>query len=125
MEEYFLTCPRGLEEVTSNQIVKHIKNKPSLKKGGISFEGDITTMYKVNLHSRTGMHLLKKIHSFKIKEDKDLYSNIYTFNWTKLIGADKTFSIKTKSQSSLFNNTNYVTLKIKDTIVDRIRKDIE
>ena len=64
MEDFFLTCPRGLEETTASQISKYIKNNPIIDNGGVSFKGDLTDMYMTNLYSRTGMHLLKKIISF-------------------------------------------------------------
>jgi len=31
MEDFFLTCPRGLEETTASQISKYIKNNPILE----------------------------------------------------------------------------------------------
>jgi putative N6-adenine-specific DNA methylase len=122
MHEYLLTCPRGLEDITCKQISKHIKNTPTVNIGSVRFKGDKEDMYAVNLHSRTGMHLLKKIFSFSINNSNELYDNIYHFDWEKVIGDNKTFVIKTKSKSSLFNNTSFITLKIKDAIVDKIRK---
>ena len=79
-------------------------------------------MYKVNLESRTGMHLLEKIFSIKIHEPKKLYSSIYNLQWYKFIKSNTTFMIRTKIKSNLFNKSNTVTLKIKDAIVDNIRK---
>ena len=52
MNNFFLTCPRGLEEVTANDINQHINDSPIIKKGGISFFGDTADMYKINLYSR-------------------------------------------------------------------------
>ena len=121
MKNFFLTCPRGLEDVTAKQISKYIKDTPIINKGGVSFKGNISDMYLVNLHSRTGMHLLKKIISFKAKNNKELYNKIYKYDWDKFIDSDKTFFIKSKSNSEIFNNTNFITLKIKDGIVDNIR----
>ena len=121
MNQYFLTCPRGLEEITSNQISKYIKDTPVIDKGGVSFKGDNLDMYMVNLHSRTGMHLLKKVLSFKINSIKELYSKIYDYSWDEIITSDKSFVIKTKTKSEIFNNSSFITLKVKDAIVDHIR----
>ena len=122
MNKYFLTCPRGLEEITSNQISKYIKSTPIIDLGGVKFQGNKEDMYNVNLNSRTGMHLLKEIYSFNINTEKDIYKNIYNFSWDKILNPNKTFIIRTKSKSSIFKNTNIFTLKIKDAIVDNIRK---
>ena len=122
MEDFFLTCPRGLEEVTANQISKYISDDPIIDKGGISFVGDINDMYLTNLHSRTGMHLLKKILSFHCDDINNIYKNLYSHDWSPILDSSKTFIIKTKCKSNFFKNTNFVTLKIKDAIVDKIRK---
>ena len=82
MNKYFLTCPRGLEEVTKKQISKYIKSIPIVDLGGVHFSGDKSDMYKVNLFSRTGMHLLKEIYSFNINSEKDIYKN-YRGRWSK------------------------------------------
>jgi len=121
MNKYFLTCPRGLEEVTSKQISQYIQSNPIVDLGGVKFTGDKEDMYNVNLHSRTGMHLLKEIYSFNINSEKDIYKNIYNFSWDKILNPNKTFIIRTKSKSKVFQNTNFFTLKIKDAIVDNIR----
>ena len=76
MNEYFLTCPRGLEEVTSNDIDTHIEGKSKPEKGGVSFSGNQEDLYKINLYSRTGMYLLKKLFEFKAKNiRRKLYNN--------------------------------------------------
>ena len=76
MNNYFLTCPRGLEEITANQIAKHIQNIPEIDFGGIQFKGNKIDMYKANLYSRTGMHVLKELYSININHQKDLYKTI-------------------------------------------------
>jgi len=122
MKDYLLTCPRGLEEVTQKDISKYINQKSHVVNGGIEFKGHKKDMYTVNLHSRTGMHLLEKLFYSKIYSSKKLYSNMYDLPWYKFISPDTSFMIKTKIRSTLFNKSNTVTLKIKDAIVDNIRK---
>ena len=122
MNNFFLTCPRGLEEVTANDINQHINDTPIIKKGGISFFGDTSDMYKINLYSRTGMYLLKKLLFFKAKNFDYLYRKIFHYEWEKIIDCSKSFSIRIKSKSNFFENSGYTTLKAKDAIVDRIRK---
>ena len=80
-------------------------------------------MYLINLHSRTGMRLLKNLFTFSINKPQDLYKSIYSLNWKKIIAIQKTFSIKTKLKTNLFTNSSATSLKIKDAIVDNIRKE--
>ncbi len=122
MDKYFLTCPRGLEEVTKKQISSYVNEPIKIDKGGVHFYGNLKDMYTINLHSRTGMRLLKNIFAFDLKKPQNLYRNIYNLDWLKFINVNKTFSIKTKLKSHLFNNASSVSLRIKDAIVDNIRK---
>ena len=117
----FLTCPRGLEEVTVKDVSSHCSD-PEISTGGVSFKGDLKTLYNVNLYSRTGMFLLVKILEFKADNDNDLYYNIADYPWYEWITPDDTFSIRSRVYSKHFNDANYVTLKVKDAIVDRIRQ---
>ena len=105
MDKYFLTCPRGLEEVTKNQISNYINTSIIIDKGGVHFTGSLKDMYLINLHSRTGMRLLKNLFTFSINKPQDLYKSIYSLNWKKIIAIQKTFSIKTKLKKNLFTNS--------------------
>ena len=121
MNDYFLTCPRGLEEVTAKDISHHIKDEPIIEKGGVSFIGNKSDMYKINLYSRTGMYLLKKLLFFKANNFDSLYSKVKNYKWEDVIISPQNFSIRIKSKSNYFQNSGFATLKIKDAIVDRIR----
>ncbi len=121
MNDYFLTCPRGLEQVTAKDISQHIKDEPIIEKGGVSFIGNNSDMYKINLYSRTGMYLLKKLLFFKANNFDSLYSKVKNYKWEDVIISPQNFSIRIKSKSNYFQNSGFATLKIKDAIVDRIR----
>ena len=122
MNEFLLTCPRGLEEVTAQDINQHIKDVAEIKKGGVTFLGDLVDLYKVNLYSRTGMYLLKKLLSFKATNFDFLYTKVLHYQWESILDSSKTFSIRIKVKSKFFENSGYTTLKIKDAIVDRVRE---
>ena len=124
MNKYFITCPRGLEEVTSNDINQYLDKKSNINSGGVSFESSKEGMYRINLYSRTGMYVLKEIFSFSASNDKKLYNACIDFEWHKLIGLHQTFSLKSKINSAFFKSSNFTTLKIKDAIVDSIKKQL-
>ena len=121
MYECFLTCPRGLEEqaqIDINSIIPESK----INKGGIEFNATKSELYNVNLYSRIGMHLLIKLFDFECKNNDELYKQIHDYKWDKIIDINQSFLIKFKGQSIQFKNKNFTVLKIKDAIVDKIRK---
>mgnify|MGYP006182557201 FL=1 len=117
----YLTCPRGLEHLAQDEISKYT-NSSIVTNGGINFQVDKEGLYQVNMHSRIGMHLLVELFSFEADDDDDMYNQIYNFQWDEYIDIKQTFIIKIRGSSAKFGNKNYTTLKIKDAIVDQIKK---
>jgi len=122
MYELFLTCPKGLEQICKKEIASLCTSKIKTRQGGMSFEGTILDIYKINLCSRLGMNLLVKIMSFNFKTIKDFYTSIYQYKWHTFIDPKMTFSIDVNiiKENSLFNNSQYAALKAKDSICDKL-----
>jgi len=119
----FITCPRGLEESLSKEI-KIISNKNSdIDSGGVHLKGDSEDIFKLNLQTRSSMFVLQELTTFSSTDVDDLYDRVKSYSWHKLISPSQTFSIKTRVNSNFFQKSNYLTLKIKDAIVDRIRME--
>ena len=89
----------------------------------VSFEGDLGFMYKANLCVRTAIKILKPIKSFKVKNEKDLYNQIYKMSWSKYMSVDKTFAIDATIHSELFSHSKYIAQKTKDAIADKFRNN--
>ena len=120
MYQCYLTCPRGLEKIAQGDIAP-FANSIKIDQGGIQFQTNQAGIYKTNIHSRVGMHLLVELFNFDAKDSDALYNHIYDFSWDKWIDPKQTFAVKVRGYSDQFNR-NYTTLKIKDSIVDHIRK---
>ena len=121
MYKCYLTCPRGLEHLAQDEIY-HYTDSAILNNGGVHFNIDKTGLYQININSRIGMHLLVELFSFDANDEHDMYNEIYNFPWHKYIDPKQTFIIKIRGSSNQFGNKNYTTLKIKDAIVDQIKK---
>jgi len=121
MYNCYLTCPRGLERLAQDEISNYT-NTISVNNGGVNFQVDKTGLYQININSRIGMHLLVELFSFDANDEHDMYNEIYNFPWHEYIDPKQTFIIKIRGSSDQFGNKNYTTLKIKDAIVDQIKK---
>ncbi|QLG44138.1 THUMP domain-containing class I SAM-dependent RNA methyltransferase [Costertonia aggregata] len=111
----------GFEEI----LAKELRNLGAghVKEGvrHVSFEGDTGFMYKANLCLRTAIKIIKPIHSFPVRDDKDLYRKIYYMDWKDYLTVDETFAIDTTVSSDIFTHSLYVSQKTKDAIVDKFR----
>jgi len=64
----------------------------------VQFEGDKGFMYKANLCLRTALKILKPIHSFYIRNEKEYYQKLYDFNWQEILDLNQTFDVLQRGQ---------------------------
>ena len=88
----------------------------------VSFKGDKEMMYRANFQLRTAIRILKPILHFKAKSADDVYEEIKKLEWQDIIQPGKTFSVDSVVYSDEFNNSRFVTYKVKDAIVDYFRE---
>jgi putative N6-adenine-specific DNA methylase len=79
-------------------------------------------MYKANLGLRTAIKILKPIHTFRVKNEQDLYDQVYKMPWNTYLKASGTLAINATVHSEAFTHSHYVSLKTKDAIVDKFRE---
>ena len=89
----------------------------------VHFMGDKGFMYKANLCLRTALKILMPIHDCTLNNEEDLYQAAYDFPWKDYFSADETIAIDSVVFGDNFTHSLYVSQKIKDAIVDRIRAD--
>lgn len=112
----------GLEEVLANELEAiGAKNIEKLNRA-VSFEGDMTMLYKANYLLRTAITILKPIYSFEANNERELYDNVYKYKWEKILNADGFLSIEPVVYSSIFTHSLYASQKAKDAICDRFRR---
>ncbi|SHJ41991.1 putative N6-adenine-specific DNA methylase [Pseudozobellia thermophila] len=111
----------GFEEILAKEIrnlgggniVQGVRN--------VSFEGDTGFMYKANLCLRTALKIIKPIHSFSARTEKELYRKVYAMDWGDYLSADTSLAIDSTVNSDTFTHSLYVSQKVKDAIVDKFR----
>jgi putative N6-adenine-specific DNA methylase len=113
----------GFEELLENELTK--LGAQNIKKGtrSVSFYGDKGFMYKANLSLRTALKILKPIAHFKVTDEKTLYQGVYNINWEEFLNEFQSFAIDSTIYTDAFNNSQFVSLKAKDAIVDQFRNN--
>lgn len=111
----------GFEEL----LAKELRNLGAIdvKEGvrNVTFEGDTGFMYKANLCLRTAIKILKPIRSFKVRNEQDLYDQVYKMHWGKYVDNTGSIAVDTTLATDLFNHSKFISLKVKDAIVDKFR----
>lgn len=113
----------GFEEILADEVFHITKIKPELGKRAVYIKGDLETIYKLNFCSRLALDVLIELHSYKAKDENELYKGAYNFNWDHEFSIHETFSISSIVHSPYFNHSKYVSLKVKDAIIDQFNKN--
>ena len=122
MESFFATCPRGLEMLLVEELRGLGADKVHAVGGGVQFAGEVSLCYRVNLESRIGSRVLWQVSSCRYRSEEDIYRAAYAISWTDWFDASRTIRVDVTATKSPLTSLNFVTLKIKDAVCDKIRR---
>jgi putative N6-adenine-specific DNA methylase len=112
----------GFENILADELLKLGAKKITIGVRNVSFFGDLGFLYKSNLSLRSAIRILTPIKSFKVNNEKELYSSVFNFNWEDYFSISNTFQIDSVLNTDLFSHSLFVSQRVKDGIVDRFRK---
>jgi putative N6-adenine-specific DNA methylase len=122
MERFFATCPRGLELLLADELRALKAEKVHAVGGGVQFTGDFFLCYRVNLESRLASRVLWQVASSGYQNEEDVYRASYGPSWIDLLDPARTIRVDVSATKSPLTSLNFVTLKIKDAVCDKIRR---
>jgi putative N6-adenine-specific DNA methylase len=120
--DFIATTMFGLEDVLKKELIALNANNIKVGNRCVYFQGNQNLMYRANIKLRTALKILKKIKIFKAKKEAELYKHISRIKWYHLLSETDTFSVSSTVNSKYFTHSNYVSLVVKDAIVDQFRK---
>jgi len=121
--QFFATCPRGLEALLVDELSKQQAHKITATDGGVSFEGNLETMYRVNLHSRIATRVLSRVSHGSYLTEEDIYKATFKLNWPSWFKVSQTIRVKVTGVKCPLKSVDFVTLRIKDAVCDRFREE--
>ena len=121
--QLFATTPKAMEDILAAEIRALGGLQVQQKMAGVLFQGDLALAYKACLWLRTASRVLLLLHSFEVKSQQDLYAGVQGVDWSQHLNADDSLAVSFSSKNNpAINNTHFGALKVKDAIVDQMRK---
>lgn len=114
-----------LEDVLAEELIALGADNVELGTRMVSFTGDKALMYKVNVHCRTALRILKPFYTFKAESADEVYEAVKQFNWDDYLSLDTTFSIDAVVFSHIFTHSKFVAYRVKDAIADWFNEKYE
>lgn len=114
---------KGLERILARELEDLGAENISIGNRGVDFSGGKSMLYKTNFCLRTALRILVPWFSYRAQNENQLYKEIRKIDWSQVLDVHKTFMIDPVVFSSIFRNSQYVALRIKDAIVDQFRSE--
>jgi len=108
----------GLEQVLAEEVKKLGGKNVDVKNRAVTCEGDLGFLYKLNYSCRTALKILVPLMEFKAFNETKYYDKLYKFEWDQFLEPNQTFAIDATVNSERFSHSQFMTLKMKDAIVD-------
>ncbi|WP_373741515.1 class I SAM-dependent RNA methyltransferase [Neisseria sp.] len=118
----FVTCPRGLENVLSEELAAQGCTDIAATDGGAACKGGLEQVYRANLHSRTASRVLLRLTKGGYRSENDIYKLAKNINWPNWFTLEQTFKVKIEGKRARVKSLDFVGLKIKDAVCDAFRE---
>ena len=118
---WFAPCPRGLEAALAAELGTCQAQEVRVVAGGCQFVGDLATGYRANLHSRIASRVLREITQVAYHNEHDVHAAAADIDWLALFTPERTLKVETVAVNSPVKSLEFVTLRVKDAICDRLR----
>ena len=123
MENFFATCPRGLETLLAEDLAAIGAQGVQAVPGGAHFSADWDVCYAANLHSRIATRILWRVAQGRYAKEEDIYRLAYETPWPRWFAPERTIRVDVTAIKSPLKSLEFVTLRIKDAVCDRFRAD--
>jgi putative N6-adenine-specific DNA methylase len=88
----------------------------------VKLSGSLSLCLWLNLRLRTASHVLFELKHFSAGHPMDVYKEVKSYPWEKLMDADGYFSVISNVRHESVDNPLFLNLKVKDAIADRFRE---
>lgn len=123
MESFFASCPRGLEALLVDELRVAGASQPQPIFGGVHFVGDWLLCYRVNLTSRIATRVLWRVAHGRYTREDDIYRLALDTAWPQWFATEQSIRVDVNAVKSPLKSLDFVTLRIKDAICDRFRRE--
>ncbi|MDF7676459.1 THUMP domain-containing protein [Neisseriaceae bacterium ESL0693] len=118
----FITCPRGLETILTQELANLGGQKIQSRDGGVAAQGDLATVYRINLYSRVASRVLIQLTHAKFSHEQDIYQIASQIHWPEWFNVNQHFKIHVEGKHARVNSLNFAALKVKDALCDVFRQ---
>lgn len=117
-----VTCSKRLAPFLEKELMELGYQPARVFPTGVELRGTVNDCISLNLTLRCASQVLYGLREMAAKDPEELYERLSAIPWEDLIPSDGYFSVTSNVNTPSVNNELFVNVRVKDAIVDRIRK---
>ena len=125
LHDYFVSCAHGLEALLADELRTLRCRSVRPQRGGVLFKGTIKDGYRVCLWSRFGSRVLLTLGEVDARTADTLYQGASRIAWEEHVHPNGTIAVDSVGGNDALRNTQFINVRIKDAIVDRMRQVVK
>ncbi|MDO4428296.1 MAG: class I SAM-dependent methyltransferase [Atopobiaceae bacterium] len=118
--EFVATCPKGFERLLADELEGLGVPRVRPLQGQVSFDGGLADAYRACLWSRLASRVLLVLARVGATDADELYEGASGVAWEEHLAPGATFAVDAHGTNSQLRNTQFVALRTKDAVVDRL-----
>jgi len=116
-----ITVPEGLSAYLKAEVEALGLPVTSVTPTSLTTMGTSADAMMLNLHIRTGHHVLFQVAAFRSRDSDELYKELSKIPWETIIPSSEYLSVVSNVRNATIKDTRFPNLRTKDAIVDRIQ----
>ena len=116
-----VTCSKRLSPYLQHEIIDLGFDIVRPFATGVELYGTLNDCIRLNLNLRCASQVLYSLKQFSRERPKDVYKELSSIEWEKIIAADSYFTVTSNVDHPSIRTILFANVKVKDAIVDRMR----
>ena len=117
-----ITCHKWLAPALRAEVIGLGFDVDRVFQTGVELTGTVEDCIRLNLNLRCASQVMYSIKAFICNDPNELYKNLVTIHWEKMIAPDGYFSVTSNVFHPSITTNLFSNLRVKDAIVDRMRE---
>ena len=121
MHNWFVTCPKGLEELLLTELQSLGGDELRQTVAGVYTKGPLELAYRICLWSRLANRVLLPLAKCEVNSGDELYEGAKAIAWHEHLTPRQSFAVDFIGSNDAIRHTQYGAQRVKDAIVDVIQ----
>jgi len=116
-----ITCHKWLAKALEKEVIALGFSPDRVFQTGVELTGTAEDCIRLNLNLRCASQVMYSLKTFICEDPDELYNNLVTIEWEKLIDPSGYFSVTSNVFHPSIQTNLFANLRVKDAIVDHMR----